>query len=128
MTRDEILNMKAGREMDVLVAKKVFGWKLVKNKGEAGGSFWTGHGGVFGDMHKSQTPEYSTDIFASWEVIQKMHEMKYRYALRGHFRGSDLHIAEFDDQDWADSNPLYNAIADTTPLAICRAALLAVMK
>lgn len=126
MKREEILNMPAGREMDALIAEKVMGWKLVQNQGEGGGLYWVGHGGVFGDMHKNQTPEFSEDILDAWRVIEKMHENKYQYTLRGHFMGVEQHIATFDHQDWADANPLYSAHGATAPLAICRAALLAV--
>ena len=33
-----------------------------------------------------------------------------------------------DNEQWADNNPPSKAFAETTPLAICRAALLAVME
>jgi len=101
--------MPAGREMDALIAVSL---ELAKNKGT---------------ILEFYAP-FSTDISAAFEVIQKMHEMKYKYTLHGYFMGAELQIATFDHQDWADANPLYKAVSDSAPLAICRAALLAVMK
>ena len=49
MTRDDVLAMEPGRELDALVAKKVMGWFEV----------W-----------KPFSP--STDISAAWEVVEKL--------------------------------------------------------
>jgi len=108
MNREEILKMPAGREMDTLVAESL---GLVKNVG---------------------TPlelilPFSTNLLAAFEVVEKMHQNEYQYTLRGHFMGVEQHVATFDNQDWADANPLYKAHGNTAAHAICRAALLAVV-
>lgn len=127
MTRDEILNMPAGREMDYLIATCIMGWKLAMVQNGTYPSQYLVHQ-TLGRILPDDFDRYSTDLSTAFEVIQKMHEMKYKYTLHGHFMGSELQIATFDHQDWADANPLYKAVADSAPLAICRAALLAVMK
>jgi hypothetical protein len=101
MSRDEILNMPAGREMDALVATEIMGREM----------------------------EYSTDIAAAWEVV--LHEMG---------KGGCPNLVNDDDGHWALSFDGTNNIpctvqtsfiddprlwCDTAPLAICKAALLA---
>jgi hypothetical protein len=55
-----------------------------------------------------------------------MMSLSYRYNLRGNFEGDRLHVAAFDNQDWADSNPLWKSgYCKTLPHAISVAALLA---
>jgi hypothetical protein len=96
MTRDEILNMPAGREMDVTIGYHVM--DLV--------------------APPEIYPEYSTDIAAAWEVVEQMQKNGYCFdadgnALRRRIRfGVGQEIGE----------------AETMPLAICRAALLAFME
>jgi len=121
MTRDDILNMPAGREMDAQIAQSVFGMRLTKNHGLAGGFYWVGNGVQFGIMQEQDTPAYSTDISAAWEVVEKMgnvdklHDVELRTSIRGWICNI---FNSFDS---------FEVNADTAPLAICRAALLAVM-
>jgi hypothetical protein len=95
MTREEILNMPAGREMDALIAEKVIDPDWVKLK--------------------NLCPHYSTDIAAAWELVEKM---KY-FTL---YRGDGYWECEYSGQY------LESIDAETAPLAICRAALLAVIE
>lgn len=83
MTREEILAMKPGRELDALVAKNVMGWKYSQvspdtkkfyclisgnNKGWWKAPDWKG----WGCASCGEEPhEYSTDISAAWEVVEK---------------------------------------------------------
>ena len=121
MTRDEILNMEAGREMDTLVAEKVMGFPVKI-------------GDITGEPYHAQfgysMPNYSTNIAAAWMVVEKLQnqypafnlvwvklqilkpEIALRRAWRANFQGSTLS----------------DAFADTAPLAICRAALLAMLE
>ena len=71
MTRDEILKLEAGRELDALVAEKVMGL-LVTNHGTA--KIIYGKVEVDGKEHVTFSPvrPYSTDIAAAWEVVEKM--------------------------------------------------------
>jgi len=99
MTKDEIMNMPAGREMDTLIAKSIFG--NVKKSWD-----W-----------EFTLPSYSTDISAAWRVVEKMsdgetpNDVELRTSVRG----------------WRCDFFKGYANAETAPLAICRAALLAVM-
>jgi hypothetical protein len=119
MTREEILKMEAGPEMDALVATRVMGWRLHPHK-----TGWV----------IPETPEAwnayrkrgdwnpSTDIKDTWVVTEK------------------LMAEELTPCIWAEKvdcigwmwrcllNHNYaDVLAKTVPLAICRAALLATL-
>jgi len=100
MTRDEILNMPAGREMDALVSKKIFG--IPKSE------IWLN---VF---------QPSTSIASAWKVVEK-------YLFQIH-RGASGYLCVLMTPEEIEGQDVFEASADTAPLAICRAALLAVME
>ena len=121
MTREEILRMPAGREMDVLVAKKIMGCKAVMNR----------HGFPFCEcaehQHSGYSEEddafplllcYSDEISAAWFVVERLtdseslNDCELRTSIRGwrcDFGGEYVN-------------------AETAPLAICRAALLTTLE
>jgi hypothetical protein len=126
MTDEEICNMPAGLEMDVLIADTVLGlvecdrWRAqryyppeyIKDKGDC--------------EHEHCRPvgfctSYSTDIAAAWEVVEKMRA-----------DGNEPDVWVDGDGDWrcsvfvGEPPKEFSWYAPTAPLAICRAALLAV--
>ena len=159
MTRDEILNMPAGREMDALIAEKVMGWtwrafqpahvpgELVRRPYPGN---WSALPRRIADGTErlaggwdSDLPHYSTDISAAWEVTEKITDI---FSMPGVFGGSrygrfylyitkvralgfsaNYHQAVFKRNGGKDKK-VVTSLGDTTPLAICRAALLAVME
>lgn len=104
MTRDEILAMPAGREMDEMIARKVINRKI----------------GI--RAYDRRLPHYSTDIAAAWEVAEKLGSFWIDHTV------SDLGIDVEFFTSLDHSKERLVATADTAPLAICRAALLAVME
>ena len=114
MTKDEILAMKPGRELDTLVAEKIFGLEYM----ECIGCYIDSNG----DEQKIQ--RHSTDIETAWEVIEKIIANKLEPML------------SFQNGLWcmAILNARYNdpfidlAQCKTAPEAICKAALVAVSK
>jgi hypothetical protein len=115
MTNDEILNMEAGLEMDELVTESVMGWERRTFKHD-GVDFWHLPGTARCEL---DVPPYSTDIAAAWQVVEKASLFKLD-CLQIH-----------DSSDWwceiaLEGRP-YEATADTAPLVICRAALLAAL-
>jgi len=108
MNKDEILNMPAGQDMDLLVAEQVLkldsvGWNE---------RFFHNHA------------KFSTDIRAAWEVVERvrasLNPCKF-YLIEDPKKGENVRAvfdAIMEDAE-------YEAKADTAPLAICRAALLA---
>lgn len=61
---------------------------------------------------------YSTNITAAWRLVEKMQGFELEYE-HGGFSRAEVHYA---GDEWR------NAWAETAPLAICRAALLAVLE
>lgn len=115
MTRDEILKMEAGRELDALVAKDVMGWH--KLDGNWKDNIWEkADGHIKGDWHPSE------DISAAWEVVTKIRSMGWGVDI------SWFHEFIYCALHKPDSVIIKQANAETAPLAICRAALLAVME
>ena len=103
MTRDEILVMKADRQMDALIAKELFNKTAVV----------AGNGAIVG------VKNYSTDIAAAWEVLDKLN-CAFTVARAW----------KIDDKEWTGFSCWIagaSALGETTPLAICRAALLAIL-
>ena len=154
MTKNEILAMEAGPELDALVAEKVMGWerhdkcdrcsvspKHIYYGTEYIGDSWDGKechpylkspGGqkyYLCPCHEQRRdsgpppPPYSTDIAAAWEVVDAL--MDNGIGLPQIFHDGQLWVASVSDCTRKKSNM---ASALTAPLAICRAALLAVMK
>ena len=103
MTKEEILKMEAGGEMNLLVHTEIM-------KFEYGPDFT-------GDPH-NWTKSYSTSISAAFEIVDKLDACLHmtQYGPNGIWTvlfcgGSDI-----------------RAEGETAPLAICRAGLLAVME
>jgi hypothetical protein len=138
MNRDEILSMPEGREMDVLIFDRVFGKTahIISENDEwefTGDRDWLSTGQAYfidkeDNGNAYELLRYSSNVFAAWKVVEEMCKRKYRYEIGGNFAGLGNNYAAFDDQDWADRNPLYKSYGVDVPLAICRAALLAVME
>ena len=115
MSRDEILTMEAGREMNELIAEKIMGWikynPNISTEYNFDGWFIKCPDGL-GLCVESDDWSPSTDMTAAWQVVEKM-DMPF------YLERKDDWFAMFGDE--LD----YSANADTAPLAICRAALLA---
>jgi hypothetical protein len=114
MTRDEILKMKYGPELDALVAEKVFKyWNVEMYEGKL----------VHGENNMNGwpvvTPHYSTEISAAWKVVEN-NFMTGTQELRIGARGKAFQFTCYHNGNKGE------AVAETAPLAICRAALLAV--
>jgi hypothetical protein len=122
MNRSDILKLEAGQELDELVAERVMGLPILDldtaNCPYCGGEMWHGRERArctsCSEWRYSPYKNYSDDIAAAWDVVEKMYE-KYqgvscsRVYTRWHAQ-MGTQIAE----------------AETPMLAICRAALLAV--
>jgi hypothetical protein len=112
MTRGEIENMPAGEEMDKLIAHKIMGYvngKKIHEYADGSGKWWT-----------TNIDHYSTKIEAAWEVVWAMEEKGIWFELSNVIPNSDSIVYEVK---FGDAYACENA----APLAICRAALLAVI-
>lgn len=119
MKREEILNMPAGREMDALIGEYVFGWKK--------GTFpvYEPMKSKHGDYIVRPIAQYSTDIAVAWEVVEWIQKNGYSFELTEHADPQGDYILQVWRRDMERDD--FIARAETVPLAICRAALLAVV-
>ena len=99
--------MKPGPELDALVAEKVMGL----------GNDWCLHVGVHPPCGSPCPIDYSTDIAAAWQVVEKIGNA----SLVNHASGGAWHV-EFELK----GGSLPYDTGDTAPHAICLAALKAV--
>ena len=123
MTRDEILNIPAGREIDTIILRDILKYKPVYvQEGALFGTVgeldcWYDEGGMFVPLGTSP----SNDISTAWKVVEKMKENPdVGIAL------SDYSSGGFCFTFFGPGMFEYEGDAETVPLAICRAALLAV--
>jgi hypothetical protein len=138
MTRDEILNMPAGREMDALIAEKVMGecahtlHNYAKDNRDDFGDYITwrcrkckkAFRGLAYSNRDIVCEHYSTWIAAAWEVVEKMQGDWWKMEFL-----TGIHAAEFEKPNMKCEDQTYHeATADKMPLAICRAALLATLE
>mgnify|MGYP001398960151 CR=1 FL=1 len=108
------------RELDARIAEHVMGWTDVRlycaNSGDP-----EALGTAPGKNWREVVPDYSTDISAAWLVVQKLGArgfMMHKSVVGNYWR------ARFDIPVLAMEEPY--VLAETAPLAICRAALLLV--
>lgn len=143
ITREQIERMEAGREMDVLIAEKVMGWRRMTYK-EANpkNSHYATDLRLTGRWHDSDgnatqqaedcddyyQPEFawspSTDIAAAWQVVEKIKSIDPLYAFAVMFEGKSWEAGIYDSGYNTSFDYDRSATATTAPLAICRAALL----
>lgn len=118
--------MKAGRDLDALIAEKIMGFIPLGH-----GNYKTPEGkllhmwggwGMGGPIDPAETwvPEYSTDISAAWEVLEKAKLLTYPNLLFLYNDGENYCIGETNGVN--DCIPPL-AKAATAPRAICLAAL-----
>ena len=133
--------MEAGREMDALVAEKVMGLPKASSLGKdsrcpiTGGEMRMGIDRAWcfdcRTWHYGPHKEYSADISAAWEVVDRMEQSGKWLKLHSPWRpeDGDKWWADFLDHGFTGWNGKENpAEAPTAPLAICRAALKAAGK
>lgn len=111
-------DMPAGRDMDRMVAEQILGWKRGIVYGNRNGEWIVpGHKGY--PITFDCTPKFSEKIDAAWKLIE--HAAKQGLHVRISIR---LDIAGEANGYIVKWNGYYH-IAETAPLAICQAALLA---
>lgn len=116
-------SLLAGRELDALIAEKIFGFSDIREYAEG----YFGKGEVFGLFAKQRIPDFSTDIAAAWLVVEKLkREMTWYKNIKPDGFRLDYDIL---DNVWrvalvCDEEGVTESVeADTPQLAICRAAL-----
>lgn len=123
LTREMIEKEPAGPRMDEWIAEDVMEWKIVGTRNGKGFAIpqsrryrWMIPGGIV----TSDIPEYSTDIAAAWEVVEKITEVNPD-RIDGMPASSRFMYLFEKGNVWAMS-------AEEAALAFCRWALLAVLE
>jgi hypothetical protein len=110
--------LEAGPELDAIIAEKVMGWE--PGKIENGLALWweTDQG----TKYPHDAP-FSTDISSAWEVVEFLRKEGFDFDS---FSSSTRIQAGWSDVVFMSQLDEFSARAETLPLAVCRAALLAV--
>ncbi len=116
MTRERVLAMKAGRELDADIAEKIMGIKVHFEYSPDGPVYLLDSTLLNGRYH---VKNYSTNISAAWDVVEKMQETKL---VRLFANGEDYICKIGGDLMFCISK------CNSMPEAVCKAALLAVME
>ena len=103
--------LNAGRELDAEIAEKVMGRKIYIRNNQPS---------YKDQFEHTPIPYYSTDIAAAMEVLKKLSNIK------GYLIRLSTYKCWAGDSRWSADFTAGFAVAETAPLAICRAALKAV--
>jgi hypothetical protein len=120
--------LEAGGQLNALVAEKVMGWTGINHDALNRGG-WPPPYRPPSMVGWQLVPEYSTDISAAWEVVEKVSSRNQdtivvitRNSLDGkRMGGEDAYFCTIEDV--SDGIEEWETSADSAPLAICRAAL-----
>jgi len=123
--------MKAGRELDILVAEKVMGWTRIEKECEDSHPYYKEY-----RDGEDCCPSFSTMIWASWNVVDRMREHGFSVKIwqPAKERGPDGAFVSFIcgmGPCYRHGNPrnnhhgAYDIDRETLPLAVCEAALIA---
>ena len=121
-----VLQMKAGHELDALVAEKVMGWHIQQLSSYSFAAWFDSDNSQTGWTEEPDDYDSlryfigvwhpSTNIEAAWEVVERVKD--WRITLSG---------GEYEGDGWSvgvtNNTDTYYGLADTAPLAICLAAL-----
>lgn len=134
LTEQQIRDMEPGRELDALIALKVMGWGISSTTKYPGKPVLIRSiappkdcEGIDLDRYAneewdltflhSEAPNFSTDISAAWEVLERMKE-----------KGAEINVGFYREWDCTLDYPIgcnWREVGKTAPEAICKAALVA---
>ncbi len=138
MTNEEIDKLEAGPELDALIAEKVMGCTLVNHVNP---KYGVTCGCAYGAHRQVQEhiddllADYSTDMTYAWKVVERI-RLAYAVQIDERRAGWACELTPWWEDDaerelqrmFASEYEKYGiVIAETAPLAICRAAIRAVL-
>jgi hypothetical protein len=139
LTREQIEAMTPGRKLDVLVARRVMGWKTWPAHAHQGNSLWLGSpanyphvtshsdGLLFWSEPDADGLPWNPSemIDPAWAVVEKFTADRWRFNLEVFIGGTTASLYRRTENHYADRPDFYDW-AETPALAICRCALKAV--
>lgn len=117
LTREKVLAMDAGENLDRLIAEKVMNWYITQGE-YSGKEYWNDENDYSPYSVKDFKP--STDISAAWEVLEKFPIMMIE-RVEVFVGNVKVNATVYPT---VENDKSYTAAASNVPLAICRAALL----
>ena len=135
--------MKAGRELDALVAERVMGWHREVDATydydhvQHGNEVLLPPGETLYSLREMLprkgiipfayfvSERYSTEVAAAWRVVQRMRLLGYRATVQTWVNSADVIVLFYKPEDTYNPDRHVGVTDDTAPLAICRAALAA---
>ena len=119
----EIDEHPAGRCLDAWVAITIMNWKYAP-KTDPKIKLWLYWRRPDG-MLKYEPPEYSTDIAAAWEVVEKMQKPNWAWHIESFYADGELRwwVLFWGDDEEGNIFDDGKGDAKTISLAICRAAI-----
>lgn len=123
MNREQIMAMKPGRELNYLVAEKVMGWKYHDSMIPC---IYPPGLLPYQNIYGHEVPNYSTDIGAAWEVVEKF-DFLYLYRWNNQPCKFECDPGEWECKLSEKGTDGFLGIGKTAPEAICKASLLAVL-
>ena len=127
MTRDEILAMEPGREMDALVAEVVFG----RPPAYYHCPHFDENGRMLAFCACPNLPRHSTDIAAAWQVVEKLYDDGWIVSvgtLAQEPRGYRCELCNMWEDEFEKCPTDIEANGSTASEAICKDALLATLE
>lgn len=129
MTREtDVRAMPAGRELEAMVAECVMGWEYFGQQSMGPPIFRIPSPAGF---RTSDSPSFSEEIAAAWVVVEAMRAKGYGFEIWARdsedipLQNGEAWAAEFTLPGGFLTDRRWKGSADSAPLAICRAALLA---
>lgn len=114
--------MTPGRELDALIAEKVFGWKLEEHCGLKR-MVWKGPPD-YDVTWLENPPAYSTSIADAWLVVEKLRELGFYYCVGNLLSEPVMGITESNTAGFGRRSDLFETVAgESAAHAICLAAL-----
>lgn len=117
-------SLKAGRELDEIVATDVMGWKKIET---ISGIQWIPNDNRHpnSNIHGLNPPDYSTDMSAAWEVVEKL-SVAYMVSVRVYPTPYSLKLKGTEVKIYTEQGHRLVTVCEDnkdTPLVICLAAL-----
>jgi hypothetical protein len=122
-TKEKIMAMKPGRELDAIVSQKIFGWQITPSLRESSNY----NRGIHPYTEKvTYFPSPSTTIADAWEVVEELQRKHPMFTFNIQRRDYTKSVLVWIDwrQGHNENIPNLYVEADTLPEAVCKIALI----
>lgn len=121
LTRDEIMSMQAGRELDALIAEHVMGLHFDTDPEHPQDKIWMDANGGYVCNAQMYYHQFSQDIRDAWRVVEKITAPPATYEEAERMSNTKF-------CNWFDHANLWALSASEAAFAICQAALMTTIR